>query len=397
MASAGPSRTPPSGIARVPELGQTKPNAPSPRPFPDDPVRAPREVFAPEERTFEVAAVWDRLRRRARLIAVLAFATTTIALVAALLMPPWYRAAASLLPPSEEDTAVGLSSLLKGIGVPGVKVPTQSEPADVFVAIIKSRRVNEEIVNRFDLRKRYDKKFLVDALRELARHTHFEVDDAGIIMIEVEDRDPKRAADMANAYVNVLDRFNRDVRMTKGRRTRQFVGQRLADTEVQLRQAEDLFAQYQATHKTPPLSPDAASALSSVAGMYAQREAMQVRLGVIQAYTQGSNDEARQIRAELAALDRRLQLVPETGIESLRLLRELKTQEQLRTLLTAQFEQARIDEVRDVATLEPLDVATPPEKRSRPRRSLMVITGLLLGLGAGVALALLEREPAHGA
>jgi capsule polysaccharide export protein KpsE/RkpR len=197
---------------------------------------------------------------------------------------------------------------------------------------------------------------------------------------------------MANAYIEVLDRFNRDVRMTKGRRTREFVGKRLQDTDSDLHAAEETFAQYQSTHKTPPLSPDASSALSSIAGMYAQREALQVRLGVIQGYTQGESDEATQLRAELAQLDRRLAAVPETGMESLRLLRELKTLEQLRALLTAQYEQARIDEVRDVATLEPLDVASVPEKRARPKRALLTLTGLFLGLGAGIAIALLEPE-----
>ena len=357
-----------------------------------DAERVPDVELAPEERTFELAALWERLRRRWRWIAGLALGSTAVALAAAMLMPPWYRASASLLPPSEEDSGVGLSSLLKDIGVPGVKVPTQSEPADVFVAILKSRRVNEEIVRQFDLRKLYHRKLVMDALKELSSHARFAVDPAGIITIQVEDRDAKRAADIANAYISVLDRFNRDVRMTKGRRTREFVGQRLADTETQLHDAEERYAGYQATHKTPPLSPDAASALSSIAGMYAQREALQVRLGIVEGYTQGASDEATQIRAELGQLDRRLQEAPQTGIASLRLLRELKTLEQLRALLIAQYEQARIQEVRDVSTLEALDVATPPERRSRPRRSLLVMTGLVLGLAAGVALALTERE-----
>jgi uncharacterized protein involved in exopolysaccharide biosynthesis len=378
----------------VSELSELKPRATPPHPFgegdPDRPGRGGgREA---DERVFDVRVLWDRLRGRSRLIATLTVASTALAVVAALLLPSWYRASASLMPPTEEDNAVGLSSLLKGIGVPGVKVPTQSEPADVFVAILKSRRINEEIVRRFDLRARYHKKLDFDALRELARHTHFEVDETGIILIDVEDRDPRRAADMANAYIEVLDRFNRDVRMTKGRRTREFVGKRLQDTDSDLHAAEETFAQYQSTHKTPPLSPDASSALSSIAGMYAQREALQVRLGVIQGYTQGESDEATQLRAELAQLDRRLAAVPETGMASLRLLRELKTLEQLRALLTAQYEQARIDEVRDVATLEPLDVASVPEKRARPKRALLTLTGLFLGLAAGVAIALLEPE-----
>ena len=360
-----------------------------------DPALPFREPGAPEpdEQIVDFGALWSRIRRRWRLIAGLAAGAAVVSVVIALLLPPWYRASASLLPPNDEDSAFGLSSLLKGIGVPGVKVPTQSEPADVFVAILKSRRINEKIVDRFKLQERYHKKLLVDALRELARHTRFEVDDAGIIEIGAEDRTAQGAAALANAYVDVLDEFNREVRMTKGKRTRVFVGERLDDTSAKLHDAEEAFAQYQATHKTPPLSPDASSALSSIAGMYAQREALQVRLGIIESYTQSGSDEATQIRAELAQLDRRLSQVPETGMESLRLLRDLKTLEQLRALLTAQYEQARIDEVRDVSTLERLDVATPPEKRARPKRTLLVLSGLMLGLGAGVAVALLEREP----
>src|SRR5262249_60826612 len=99
----------------------------------------------------------------------------------------------------------------------------------------------------------------------------------------------------------------------------EFVGQRLDATEKQLHDAEEAFAQYQATHKTPPLSPDAASALSSIAGMYAQREALQVRLGIIQGYSQGPDGEATQIPAGPAPLDKRLQEVPGTGIPPLRL------------------------------------------------------------------------------
>ena len=376
-----------------------------PKPEPPLPFRDPDHLrdapvpAEPDEQAIDLSAIWQRVRRRWRRIAAIAAAAAVLSVVTALLLPSWYRASASLLPPGDEDSAFGLSSLLKGIGVPGVKVPTQSQPADVFVAILKSRRVNEEIVRRFDLRTRYKKKLLADALRELAQHTRFSVDDAGIIQIEAEDHDPKQAADLANAYIDVLDRFNREVRMTKGRRTREFVGQRLADTEKQLHDAEEAFAAYQATHKTPPLSPDAASALSSIAGMYAQREALQVRLGIIKGYTQGPSDEETQIQAELAQLDRRLAEVPETGIASLRLLRDLKTFEQLRALLIAQYEQARIDEVRDVATIEPLDVATPPEKRARPKRTLIVLTGLMLGLGVGATLALIaaEREPGRAA
>src|SRR5262245_25221458 len=225
--------------ARVPEYVQKSApesaHAEPPLPLPDrERLRDVPEPPEPEEQTLDLGALWLRVRRRGRRIAAITAASTALAILAALLLPSWYRATASLLPPSDEDSAFGLSSLLKGVGVPGIKVPTQSEPADVFVAILKSRRINEDVVRRFDLRTRYKKKFLDDVLHELATHTRFSVNDAGIIVIEAEDRDPKRAAELANGYVDALDRFNREVRMTKGRRTREFVGERLQSTEKQL-------------------------------------------------------------------------------------------------------------------------------------------------------------------
>src|SRR5215510_13857061 len=145
-----------------------KAHAEPPLPFRDpERLRDVPETAEPEERTLDLGALWQRIRRRGRRIGAIAAAATALSVAAALLLPSWYSATASLLPPSDEDSAFGLSSLLKGIGVPGVKVPTQSQPADVFVAILKSRRVNEEVVRRFDLRARYKKKTQTDARREL--------------------------------------------------------------------------------------------------------------------------------------------------------------------------------------------------------------------------------------
>lgn len=343
-------------------------------------------------RTIELAALAARIRGRGRQIALLVILASVVTAGIAFVLPPWYRATASLLPPSEEESGFGLANLLKGIGVPGVKVPTQATPSDVYIAILRSRRVNEEIVRRYDLKARYHKKLMADALRELSRHAGFDMSDAGMITISVEDRDPKRAADMANTYVEILDRFNREVHMTKGRRTRLFVEQRLSQTREQLQAEEQRLADYQSKHKTIPLSPEMASGVDAAARLYAERAALQVRLGVVEGYTRGESEEKTQLRQQLAQVDRRLQEIPETGVEVVRLLRDVKTLEQLFVLLTAQFEQARIDEVRDVSTVEVLDVATPPEKKDRPKRGFLIASAFLASLAVGVAWALSTRE-----
>jgi hypothetical protein len=309
-------------------------------------------------------------------------------------MPPWFRAQASLLPPSEEESTLGIASLLKGIGVPGVKVPTQTTPSDVFVAILESRRINEEMVRRFDLMRVYKKRLMVDAVKELRRHAGFVVTDAATIDIQVEDRDPRRAAAMANAYFELLDRFNREVRMTKGRRARLFVEQRLEETKDSLATAEHRLRDYEATHKTVALTPEMSSALETAAKNYADRAALSVRLGVIRGYSRGTTDEERQILQQLKELDRQLTALPATGLDLARLVRDVKTMEQLYVLLLGQYEEARLTEARDVATVDQLDIGTPPERKSRPKRGLLTAAAFFLSLAAGVGYALLRDEGA---
>ena len=344
------------------------------------------------ERTLELSTLVQRTWAYRRPIGILVLAATLVTAVVAFRLPPWYRATGTLLPPGEEETGFGIARLLKGMSVPGFKVPTQATPADVFLAVLESRRISREIVDRFDLKRRYQKKFTDDAVKELKEHVKFKLNDSGTIDIAVEDQDPKIAASMVNAYIELLDRFNRDVRMTKGRRTRLFVEQRLDQTKRDLANAEQLLTDYQSKNKAMVLSAEASSAIEAAARMYAQRTALEVKLGVIQGYSRGTTGEAEQIVDQLAQLDRQLAKLPETGLELARLLRDVKIQEQVYALLTEQYEEARIDEARDVVTVEVLDPGTPPEHKFRPHRLVMIAVALALSLAVGVAYALFQQD-----
>lgn len=344
------------------------------------------------ERTFELSRLWRRAWANRWAIGALVLVASLATAGISLLLPPWYQATGSLLPPAEEETGFGIARLIKTGAVPGIKVPTEATPADVLLAVLQSRRICQEIVRRFDLQKRYDKKYTEDAIRELHKHVRFKLTDAGMIEIAVEDRNPKTAADILNAYVEELDRFNREVRTTKGRRTRIFVEGRLDENKRDLAQAEERLAQYQATHKAAVLSAETSTAVEQAARLYAQRTALLVRLGIVHSYTRGTTDEEGQINEQLAQLDRQLAALPETGLELARLVRDVKTYEALYALLTSQYEEARIEEARDVPSVDVLDPGVPPERKVRPRRSIMVVSAFMLSLVVGVAYSLFQTE-----
>ena len=163
--------------------------------------------------------------------------------------------------------------------------------------------------------------------------------------------------------------------------------QRLTECKIDMAKAEQTLADYQALHKAAVISPGQSSATEAAARIYAQRTALQVRLGIVRGYAREGSQEVQQIVDQLAQLD--IRALPETGLELARLVREVQKQERS-TLLTAQYEEARIDEARDVVTVDVPDPPQPPSAvpsspaarhhrrlppQLRPRHGVRVVPG----------------------
>ena len=332
------------------------------------------------------------IRTRARFLLLNVAAVTLAALVASLLLPKWYSARAVMLPPTEDDMGSAMAQFMpRGFGA--IRLPGASTLADVFVAVLKSRSVADRIIERFDLVKRYGVKDGEKAVKELEGHVKFRVGDEGTIAVIVEDRDPKIAAAMANAYVEELDRFNLQTRTTSAQRTRAFIAQRLEVANRDLAAAEDRLSEYQQRKNLPAMSPVDRGEADVGARLMAQKIALEVRLQVLRQSLAEDSEEVRRVRQELAAIERQVGGLPRAGVEIMRLWRDVKVQEQVFELLTAQLEEARIRETRDIPTVQVLDRAVPPLHKSRPKRSLIVVAGFLIGVAGSVTAALLlERR-----
>ncbi len=243
------------------------------------------------------------IRRRIRFLAVNIGVISLVALGVSFLLPKWYSARAVLLPPTEEESALSLSQLLpRGLG--GVKLPGAPTLSDLFVSVLKSRTVGDRIVERFRLVDRYGLPDREKALKELDGHTKLSLGDEGTIAISVEDRDPKVAAQMANAYVEELDNFNRLTRTSTARRTRQFIEERLGVVEHDLASAENSLSSYQQRKNVALLSPEARGQAEIGAGIMAQKLALEVKLNVLRQSLVESSEEVRRVKEELTALAR---------------------------------------------------------------------------------------------
>jgi uncharacterized protein involved in exopolysaccharide biosynthesis len=328
-----------------------------------------------------LSAAW---RERGRIV-ITCLIASALTLGVSFLLPRWYRAQAVILPPEESDLASNMSLAQRALTkFPAFGILTDYyTPADVYKAVLSSRTVQEEISKRFDLQHIYHQKSPEKTLKALKGHYRVKLNPDGTISVSVEDRNPGRAAQMTNAFLEELDRCNIEKRNTQARRTREFLERRVTDTDSLLQRAEDVLRHYQETHKAVAPVMAGSSDVQAAADVMSRKLALEVRLNVLRGYLREGSEQIVQTQTELNALNSRIATLPELQTELARLTRNYKVQEQLFLLLTAELEQARIRETMDTPTVEVLDTAVPPEQHSRPRRLILAIgAGLLAFMGA---------------
>jgi uncharacterized protein involved in exopolysaccharide biosynthesis len=321
-----------------------------------------------------------------RLLVGVPLACGLIALGFGYTISPSYTASVRILPPQQQQsTSAILASQLGALagfvgGASGLK-----NPADLYVGLVKSRTVLDAMIERFKLKEVYKAGLAEDARRALegVTKTTLGVKD-GLITIEVEDHDPKRAAEMANAFVEELRALTNTIAVSEAAQRRLFFETQLKQSKENLTQAEIVLrgsAVSEATLKTVPQS-----TLEAIARIRAQITAQEIKLASMRTYMTDSNADLRVALQELAALRIELSKAEQSntikaaseGAEYIARYREFKYHETLFELMAKQYELARLDEVREGAIIQIVDPARPPERKSKPRKGLIAIATTLI-------------------
>ena len=360
------------------------------------------------------------IRNYRKFIGYIVGATFILSIVISLLLPKMYVATARVLPPKENNT--GLASLLSSSdnplgGLANSLVGSQT-PATLYVGIMKSRSVADALIQKFNLKKLYDKKYIEDIYSKLEKRTKIRISKKDkIIVVSVLDRDPQRAADMANAYMEFLDQTNRKLNITQGKRKRLFLEDRLTEVRTDLAKAEMELKAFQEKYNLVAIEEQAKVAIEGAAEIKGQIIAAQTELEVLKQFGTEKQIEAVMLKTKIDELQKQLKSMeqgikpktnasnqlaageesnfyipfndlPSLGLQLMRLTREAKIQEKLFELLIAQYEMARIEEAKDVNTIQLLDVAVAPEKKVSPKRSRIVISATLFSFLIAAILSL---------
>ncbi len=348
------------------------------------------------------------LLKRKRLIIGITLGAAIITAIISLIIPPIYRAETTILPPQQSSSSLAMAMLseMGGISeIAGGALGLKS-PSDLYIGILKSRTIADRIIDRFDLMKLYKAEYREDARKKLVDDVFQATSDkkSGIITISVEDKDPERAAQIANAFVEELKNLTKGLAITEAAQRRLFFEEQLKETREALIKSEEAMKGFQEKTGALVVDEQAKAIIESIANLRAQIAAKEVELKVMRTYSTPNNPDLQKAEEALRAMKIELSKLeakegqnpdpliptgrmPAVGTEYIRKLRDLKFNETLYELLTKQYELARLDEARDAVLIQVIDEAIPPDKRAKPKRTLMVMIAALTGLFFGVFVA----------
>jgi uncharacterized protein involved in exopolysaccharide biosynthesis len=343
------------------------------------------------------------LLQRWRLLVGGSFAASLVALGVVFVIPPTYTAITTFLPPQQQQGigSAALGQLGALVGLAGGAGASLKTPADQYVALMQSVTVSDRLIDRFGLMAVYDVEYRYEARRELADNVNIVAGRKdGLIRVEVQDHDAKRATDIANQYVAELQLTTSQLALTEAQQRRVFFDGQLRETNKRLVGAQ--VALESSGFNPGALKTEPRAAVENYARLQAETTAAEVRLQTMRSRLADSAPEVAQQQSLLAAL--RSQLARSEagsknqggGPDYVGKYREFKYQEALFELYAKQFELARMDESREGALIQVVDVARQPERRSSPRRGIIVLgvaaaSFVLLALWVVIGAALRDR------
>jgi len=352
------------------------------------PARFDRAPSGPAQRF--VAGFRSRLARYWVIVGITAVLAAGISLV----LPTWFRAEGTLLPPEENgQSSFGmLTGMIQTSALRSLGFSSTSTPSDVFAEILTSRRLSEAAIRKFGYEAIYKRKGMDRTVKEFKRHLDVKVNTSGLLSVSFEDRSAQRASDVTNFLINELDRFNVETYKTRGKRLRMFLEARVAEIQRELVASEEKLLAFERANKV--LSSTESEKLSAMSDILVQKFNLETQRAFVSSYSSPQNTELQGIDRQLRALNSELRKLPEVKLEGARLTLDVEVHRRLMTLLTGQYEDARMQETRDTPTVTILDSASPPQLKSRPKRLLMVsgaVLAALLGCAAWTAFGV-SRE-----
>ncbi len=343
---------------------------------------------------------------RKRFILLCGFIAAVVTAIIVLVIPVSFTATTTMLPPQQSSSASALLGSLGGLaslaggGGGAASMLGLKNPADLYIGLLQSETIADGLIDRFHLMGVYKAKKMDAARKALKSATTILAEKSSLIRISVKDHDPKRAAALANGYVEALHDLMSHLAVTEAGQRRMFFEQQLELEKNKLADAEVALEVTQ--NKTGIIQPQgqAEAVIMTITQLRAQISASEVELSALRTSATDQNSQVIQLQSQIAALRAQLadfekghagsaklagniltptSQVPAASLEYIRKMRDVRYHETLFELLARQYEMAKVDEAKQGQMIQVVDPALVPEKKSWPPRALLTLLAAILG------------------
>lgn len=338
--------------------------------------------------TLNILNFWKIIVEKKRRIALITGTAFFLSIVGSLLLPVKFIATAVVLPPNDSSTP--FSQIRGSINQFAGNFLQDTSVSNQWIGILKSRNLQEAVINRFNLKEHYGVQTIDDSLRAFNGNYVVKETEEDLISISVEDEDPEMAAEIANAAVEELDRINREVGMSSGQRTRVFIDKRLSESKDELDSIEQELKRFQETTTVIKLDDQSKAIIEAVSSVKGQILIKEVELKTLLSFSTPENPQVHTLKSQIDELRKQLASffdskkangdifiptgrLPALGYQYAKLLRDAKAQAAVYEFLTQQHEMAKIEEAKDTPTVQIIDHARPPQRKAKPKRAVIVV------------------------
>lgn len=370
---------------------------------------------AREQKSFDLFDLVLVLSEFRRTIALSIVIWVVLGIVVCVLSKPTFTATAIILPPQQGQSLANmmgqLSALASLAGIGGGSGGSFKTSADMYIGILESRTIADNVISRFHLQQLYQTRKMESTRSALKNNSRFLTGKDGLIHISFDDHDPNRASEVANAYVDELYSMNSHLAITEAAQRRAFFDQELADEKSALTVAEDDLKKMAEKTGIIHLGGQAESIIRGLAMLRAEIASREVEIDSMRLFATDQNPLAIRTREEINSLRQQLaklesdprnpelsdtvgipaERMPAVSLEYARKFREVKYHEALYELLAKQYEAARIDEAKAAPVIQVVDRAVPPDAKSGPHRLWILLGCGFIGFVVGYVIALIRR------
>ncbi len=353
---------------------------------------------------FVIVAQWRRF------IVWFVLTITILTTVIALVSPKWYKATASVFPAEQTNLFSGLegiSTLMKNFSPVG-KLASLTGPteAERYVGILKSENALMRVIEKFDLTNVYEITSYPreKTMKELLGNVQLEIADEGTLQINVYDKDPKRAADMANYFVEILNEINSTLQVQNARGNRTFIEQRYNKNLDDIRKSEEALKSFQLKFGIIAMPEQTEASIKAGAAIYAQLAAKEIELSVLKRTFSESHPSITAAQIEVDEIKNKLsemnsgsksptdemkilvpfRQTPQLAADYVRLYRDVEIQYKILQFLTPLYEQSKVEEQRNTPSVVVLDKALVPERKAKPKVSLFTLLSFVISTGVAL-------------